>query len=77
MVNRRRFIAAAAVLPLSACKIKTINYFPTTPATVRYVNLMPAAGAFDIYNGGEAAHQHEQRAIRRAAVHARDLWVVR
>ncbi len=52
MVNRRRFIAAAAALPLSACKIKTINYFPTTPANVRFANLLPNGGPLDVYVNG-------------------------
>jgi hypothetical protein len=48
MFNRRRFIAAAATLPLTACKVRTINYFPVGPATVRYINLLPVTGNLDV-----------------------------
>ena len=47
MISRRRllFSAAAAPLVLAGCKVRTINYFPVTPATVRFVNVMyPAVG---------------------------------
>jgi hypothetical protein len=47
MISRRRLLlsAAAAPLVLAGCKVRTINYFPVTPATVRFVNVMyPAVG---------------------------------
>jgi len=47
MITRRRllFSAAAAPLVLAGCKVRTINYFPVNPATVRFVNVMyPYAG---------------------------------
>lgn len=47
MISRRRLLlsAAAAPLVLAGCKVRTINYFPVNPATVRFVNVMyPAVG---------------------------------
>ena len=54
MVRRLRIIAALFCLPLAlaSCKINTINSFPTTFATVRFVNVMTDAGALDAVEGG-------------------------
>lgn len=42
MISRRRLLlsAAAAPLVLAGCKVRTINYFPVNPASVRFVNVM-------------------------------------
>ena len=47
MITRRRLLASAAAAPLvlAGCKVRTINYFPVNPATVRFVNVIyPSAG---------------------------------
>lgn len=54
MFNRRRFIVAASALPLTACKIRTINYFPVQDATVRFLNVLAGPAAVDVFQGGVA-----------------------
>ena len=53
MNTRRRLLAAALAAPvvLASCKVRTINYFPGTPARVRAVNVMLDSTAVDIVEG--------------------------
>lgn len=53
MNTRRRLIAAALASPLvlAGCKVRTINYFPSSTAHVRFVNLMLGSTAVDIVEG--------------------------
>lgn len=53
MVTRRRLLAAAASTPivLAGCKVRTINYFPSTPADVRFVNLTTYSPGIDVRVG--------------------------
>ena len=55
MNTRRRLIAAALASPvvLAACKVRTINEFPVTPADVRAVNLMLGSTGVDILDGDQ------------------------
>jgi hypothetical protein len=54
MFNRRRFLVAASALPLTACKVRTINYFPVQDSTVRFLNVLPGPAALDVFQGGNA-----------------------
>ncbi len=46
---RLSFLAAAAlVLAVAGCKVETINDFPSKPASVRTVNLVPDATSIDV-----------------------------
>ena len=53
MISRRRLLAAAASAPivLAGCKVRTINYFPPTPADVRFVNLTVDSPGIDVRVG--------------------------
>jgi hypothetical protein len=53
MNTRRRLLGAALAAPvvLASCKVKTINYFPSTPARVRAANLMLGSAAVDVVEG--------------------------
>ncbi|MCC6869387.1 MAG: DUF4397 domain-containing protein [Burkholderiales bacterium] len=56
--TRRRLLATAALgtaAIASGCKINTINSFPSHPAKVRVMNLMPDAPAIDLAINGTAA----------------------
>lgn len=56
--TRRRLLATAAlgtVAIASGCKINTINSFPSHPAKVRVLNLMPDAPAMDVWINGSVA----------------------
>lgn len=54
MITRRRLLlsAAAAPLALAGCKVRTINYFPPHPATVRMVNVLNSLVGLDGLQGG-------------------------
>jgi hypothetical protein len=58
MSFRRKLLVALPILVMlvvAGCKVKTINYFPPHPATIRVVNLMPETAAIDIQVGGQPA----------------------
>lgn len=58
MSFRRKLLVAIPILVLlvvAGCKVRTINYFPPHPASVRVVNLMPEAAAIDVQVGGQPA----------------------
>jgi len=58
MSLRRRLLALvplAILLVAGGCKIRTINYFPSHPASVRVINLLPEAPAIDVQIGGTTA----------------------
>ncbi len=52
MITRRRLLvsAAAAPLVLAGCKVRTINYFPVNPATVRFVSASVANGSGRVHD---------------------------
>ena len=54
MITRRRLLLSAAAVPLAlaGCKVRTINYFPPHPATVRFVNLLNSQVGMDGLQGG-------------------------
>ena len=58
MSFRRKLLVAipiALLLVVAGCKIKTINYFPPHPATLRVINLMPEAASIDVQVAGQLA----------------------
>ena len=55
MFNRRQFLVAASALPLSACKVRTINYFPVQDATVRFLNVLVGPPVLDVIQDGTPA----------------------
>jgi hypothetical protein len=58
MSFRRKLLVAFPIvllLVVAGCKIKTINYFPPHPASVRVINLMPQAAGLDVQIGGQPA----------------------
>jgi len=54
MNPRRRLLVSALAAPavVGGCKVRTINYFPPTNATVRFVNVMLDAGPLDTWESG-------------------------
>lgn len=55
---RRRFLATAAISATalaSGCKVNSINSFPSHPASVRVMNLMPDVPAIDLSINGSPA----------------------
>jgi hypothetical protein len=54
MITRRRLLAAAVASPiaLAGCKIRTINYFPTAFADVRFLNVMLDSTGLDVVESG-------------------------
>ena len=58
MSFRRKLLVAFPIvllLVVAGCKIKTINYFPPHPASIRVINLMPQAAGLDVQIGGQLA----------------------
>jgi uncharacterized protein DUF4397 len=58
MSFRRKLLVAFPIvllLVVAGCKIKTINYFPPHPASIRVVNLMPQAAGLDVQIAGQLA----------------------
>jgi hypothetical protein len=58
MSLRRKLLVAipfVLLLVVAGCKVKTINYFPPHPASVRVLNLMPEAASIDVQVGGQPA----------------------
>jgi hypothetical protein len=58
MSFRRKLLVAIPIvllLAIAGCKVKTINYFPPHPASIRVINLMPQAAGLDVQIGGQPA----------------------
>lgn len=58
MSLRRRLlllVPLAILVAVGGCKVRTINYFPPHPASVRVINLLPDAPAIDVQIGGSPA----------------------
>lgn len=53
MISRRRLLAAALSSPvvLAGCKVRTINYFPSSKAYVRYANFTLDSTGMDVREG--------------------------